>query len=174
MGIAVFGGGRFEESVLIGFSICLRILEGVLALRERREIETWLAASKLPLILPKDHAAARLLGSVSFNSESSDLLVRAKALEVVGLVFGDALENENEAFALRGTSSCEARMRRFMDMVTIGELEGVSIELLANTCGCSPRHANRVFRRCFGGSLHDTQAEIQQKRNSVFPLVEFL
>ncbi len=159
--------GRFEESVLVGFVLCPFWLEGLLTLKEKMLLENWLNSLKYPHFIQRDHAAAQFLSvidSVDSLGDPSELPARIKALEVLALLLGEIKLTQEDLLNGRALTSCEARMRRFFDALTVLELRALSLERVAESCGCSSRHAGRVFRRCFGSSFRTKQTDIRMEK----------
>ena len=160
-------GGRFDESSLVGFVVCLYWLEGLLTVREKMSLESWFGTLKFPHTMPSDHAAVEFLARVDLLNaleDPNDLPARIKSLEVLALLLKEIENGRGEASNSGAFASCESRMRQFFDVLTVLELRALSLDRVAESCGCSPRHAGRVFRRCFGASFRSKQIDIRMEK----------
>jgi AraC-like DNA-binding protein len=157
--------GRFEESELVGFSVRIKALAGVLTLDEQIHLQRWLKESELPVSLAVNHAATMVYTQLVQERLTGGLRDRARALEILAMAYSEFDEGgERVVFDDHGSNSCEARMKRFFQSLSVLEVGKLTMEQLAEVCGCTPRHAGRVFRRNFGVSLREKQNEIRMER----------
>ncbi len=167
-GAGCLRSGRFDETRLAGFVLCSSWLEGLLTLKEKMSLENWFETLSFPYMIAKNHPAAEFvheLGAKLSPGHSNDLSARIKSLEVLALLLKEIDGSRETAPPAVGVlTSCEARMRRYFDAITAVELRVLTLDSVAVSCGCSPRHAGRVFRRCFGASFRSKQAEIRMEK----------
>ncbi len=158
-------GAKYEHACVSAVTIRLEWLQGIVSFEEQRRIGQSLNALNLPFELSVDHPA-----SISFHEQLNerlgmDLGNRARAHEVFGLVlrsFGAEEWSENPDAVTGG--ACEARLTRYLSSLGFVELLDETMDHLAKHCGCSPRHAGRVFRQLYGCSLRQTQSDVRMAK----------
>lgn len=166
-GEVVFRASQIGDLQVHSFNLSPELLGGLLTLPE---IEALRAAARIEPAalrwLPATHAAAepfRLLSaSLSADAEHGDFLVRCRMLQVMAA----ALAGEMHALLPPASApqAAAVRFRELMQRMTEAELVSHAAPELAQFCGCSERHLNRLFQKFFGQSLRDRQIEVRLQR----------
>lgn len=143
------------------FRFCPEQLISLLTLAERRHLEqTALKPRVVPAKLNVDHPAARLMTEICARDPLVDgLELRAMLLRVVSLSFAwDLPQGLVPAGAYLPASK---RIQVLMTQLTETELTECSPAELADRCGCSAPHFQRLFLNYFGVSFQARQTELR-------------
>ncbi len=152
---------QINEVVLHTFSFLPELLGGFFTLAERHFFETKVAGNLTDArFLPPAHPATRRLAAIAGNSEGRQPLVRrAELLGLAVSIFNSGLAR----LRLPVTRALSAR-HRFQQLISTmpdTELVNHTPEQLAQLCGCSPRHFNRLFHQQFGSSVRARQTQLR-------------
>lgn len=153
-------GAKYEPSIVNVFSIRLEWLQGIISIEEQLQIRRSLKDLSLPAVISKNHPATQAYRSQRDELGTSDLFSRARFLEVLALLVRSRTCSMKERDGAP-SCSCEERMGRYFGSLSLLEIRDLSVSRLAQICGCSARHAGRVFRRIYGLSLRSKQVEIR-------------
>ncbi len=158
-------GAKYEKATISAFTINPEWLYGIVSIEEQQRIIQILIDLKLPTVLPEDHPATVAFRAQLYQSQSMDLCSRARALEILALVVRSSLEDESlENSRSVPACACEVRVTRRLSSLSMVELLEVSMENIAEYCGCTTRHARRVFRQIYGSSLREKQKEVRMSQ----------
>lgn len=158
---AIIRASQLTEVRLRGFAFVPENLVGFFTLAERQIFENALVANTEPVrFFPSTHPVTRRFAAlVSPNPGCTALGQRAEALGVVAAVFDPKATIRHEPEPLWASS-----IQRFQQLISVlpdVEIINYSTGELARLCGCSLRHFNYMFRKQFGASVRDRQAELR-------------
>jgi AraC-like DNA-binding protein len=136
-------------------------LLGVFSLAERLEL------SRLPdgamEIFPCDHRASQLVAQAMLpDSDEQNLVVRADLLHAALLALAGRITHRHDVHRPAATS--DQRLHELLANAPDGELLSRSVIEIAEMCGCSVRHLNRLFRSELDCNLRTAQAEARLQR----------
>lgn len=166
-GETVFRASQIGDLQLHYFDLSTDLLCGLLTLPESEALRA-AAHAKPPLLrhLPATHPAAepfrKLSESFHAESEASNLTARCRMLQIMAVALAE--EMRDTLPTLPGTQPAALRFRELIHKKTEADLVAHSPRELAQLCGCSERHLNRLFRHFFGQSLRDRQIELRLQR----------
>jgi AraC-like DNA-binding protein len=146
---------------LHSFRFCPDQLISLMTLSERRYLEQFALKPRLiPTKLSADHPAALLLGDICGRTSLAEgLELRAMLLRVVSLSFEWQPLAERPADGAYLPSS--KRIRLLMSQLTETELSEIMVEDMADRCGCSVPHFQRLFLNHFGMPFQTRQTELR-------------
>ena len=157
----VVRASQLSEAVLHGFSFEPDSLLGFFSFVEREWLESSAAGSIGSIgCLPSTHPiATEMEGLWSGSPKDCPLVERGKALVLALRIFAQFMPQQIE-LARRGAAARE----RFDEIIShMPDLELIqrSSHELAQLCGCTTRHFNRLFRIRFGKTTRVRQAELR-------------
>ncbi len=157
----VVRASQLGDVALHSFHFSPAQLCGFLTLAERHYFESRAAADKLEVqLLPSTHPVAlRFTELVARPAPRHEVLLRAEALRLVALHFGDDLAR-HRAPAVRSVSALQ-HFKEIVEKMPEAELLNYAPHELARLCGCSPRHLSRLFKEHAGISLRAEQTELR-------------
>lgn len=152
---------QLNEVVLYGFTFAPALLSGFFTLAEQHFFQIDAARMVEPVrFLPSTHPQARKMTELSSRHASAgDLMERGQLLELIIALFTEALARVPRP-ATRDISA-QNRFQQLIAQMPDIELVHHTPEELANLCGCSSRHFNRLFREHFGESPRARQTELR-------------
>jgi len=155
---------QINEVVLHGFSFSPALLCGFFTVAERQFLEQPESTTSLAVrFLPSTHPmAARFTRLAGEKPGDANLAQRVELLGLVASVLEEEIARQEHPRP-RGTSA----LRRFEQLIAHmpdSELTNHTPTQLADLCGCSARHFNRVFRSCFGISVRARQTQLRLLR----------
>ncbi len=152
---------QINEVLLHGFNFAPDLLCGFLTLTERHYFEQ--VSGQPPgevRFLPTTHAAAERFAALAAAAPAArGLARRVETLNILAAVFDEEIARHRMP-ASRSTSAGH----RFVQLITrMPDLELINHapDELAQLCGCSPRHFNRLFHKQFGTSARARQTELR-------------
>ena len=152
---------QLNEVVLHGFSFAPGLLCGFFTVGERQFLEqTDSVASLAVRFLPSTHPIAAKFALIAGEEPRDNSL--SQRVELLGMV--TSVLEEEISRQQRPRSRSTSALRRFEQMIAHMpdvEITNHTPAQLANLCGCSARHFNRVFRSCFGISVRARQTELR-------------
>jgi len=150
---------QLNPVVLRGFFFAPDLLCGFFTLAERHFFETNAARPSPARFVPSTHPVAQAFTEIARRFEPQTLSGRAAALGIVAALFDEEIAGHRVPES-GGTSA----LHRFQQLIArMPDLEMINHtpEHLAELCGCSPRHFNRLFRNHFGTSTRARQTELR-------------
>lgn len=136
-------------------------LVGVLSLTERIELSR--ISEGFTEILPSTHRASQLVAGAPLpESDEQHLLSRADLLHAALLALAGQLPHRSEASGSAATS--DQRLYQLLSRTPDGELLSREANEIAELCGCSVRHLNRLIRSELDCNLRSIQEEARLRR----------
>lgn len=157
----VVRASQLGEAMLHWFSFRLDALLGFLSVAERDWMEKSATAavgsvSCLPSTHPLAQEMATLCDEVHVECRPVE---RAKALVLAVRLLTQSMPSH--AAGLRHGGAARERFEEIVGRMPDAELIQHSSEELAQLCGCTPRHFNRLFRIRFGAPTRARQTELR-------------
>jgi AraC-like DNA-binding protein len=137
-------------------------LSGLMPIVERLPLERLVATAQARKIPKTDPVAKELGDIVSRNARRRTFFTRCRMLNLIAMIFGDALPPAPPQAA--GVTGTQQRFDEVVSGISDAELMDYSSERLAEMCGCSVRHFRRVFRQRFNTSIRAKQTELRLER----------
>lgn len=136
-------------------------LIGVFSLTERVELSR--VSEGGIEVFPADHRASQLVASAALpESDDQHLLSRADLLHAALLALAGHLPHRHEA--TRPAATSDQRLHQLLSRTPDGELLSREAGEIAELCGCSVRHLNRLIRSELDCSLRTIQEETRLRR----------
>src|SRR5262245_16830199 len=152
------------DTLMHVFSFAPDLLYGLLTLAEHRFFQSKQHQGKQAFLIPVAHPAAERFSTLADTKGwRAELTRRADALGVVAAIFLSRIKPRNTASVDTGFA-----LRRFQELIgTMVEKELLehTPEDLANICGCSVRHFNRLFLKHFGVSARRRRLDVSIRKN---------
>lgn len=163
-------GAKYESAFVNVFTIRVEWLQGIISYEEQSQIKKELRRLSLPALMPKEHPATLAFHSYVNQKQASALYARVRSLEVLASLLrikGGVSRIKDCGDSFRN-GACETKVKRIIGEIPLAEMRDLSLTRLAEDCGCSVRHAGRVFRQLFGDSLRSKQVEIRMDQATEF------
>jgi AraC-like DNA-binding protein len=157
----VIRASQLAEVVLHWFGFRPKALLGFLSVAERERIENS-ATSALGSAncLPSTHPLSTEMAALhDCRHTDSQLVKRAKTLLLALRFLAQSMPALDAA--LRRGGGAKQRFDEIISRMPDTELVQHSSQELAQLCGCTPRHFNRLFRRRFGTPTRARQTELR-------------
>jgi transcriptional regulator GlxA family with amidase domain len=149
---------QLNDVVLHCFTFSPELLCGFFSLAEQHVFRN--GNAEPVQFLPSTHPLTRRLSElVATREHDPELVQRAELLGVVAVFFSHGSFHPT-APDLR-SSSAQHRFQQIICQMPDLEIIHHSPEELAQLCGCSSRHFNRLFRKHFGESARTRQTELR-------------
>lgn len=137
-------------------------LVGLMSLSERLSLDAFTQTAQTRII-PAEHAVAREFSDLTQNSSRRrSFFYRCRILNLVAMVFGDALPQSAPPKTKVATTLL--RFEEIISRISDADLINYSSEQLAEMCGCSLRHFRRMFRAHFKTSIRAKQTELRLQK----------
>ncbi len=151
---------QLGESMLQWFSFEPGSLLGLFSLAEREWIEACPGAAVGPALwLPSTHPLAKEMAALLNDwPQECELVLRGKALVLALRVLTQSMPR---AESHRRGAAAKERFDEIISHLPDVELIQRSSHELAQLCGCTPRHFNRLFRMRFGAPTRVRQTELR-------------
>ena len=158
---AVVRASQLNEVLLHGFNFAPSALCGFFTLAERRFLDSGAAGANKPVqFLPSTHPSAQHFGNlVARQASGQDIATRAELLGLAAGFLSGGFSNPQPSPTRASTA--EERFQQVIAQMPDVEIIQRSPAELADLCGCSSRHFNRLFRQQFGQSPRCVQTELR-------------
>lgn len=156
-----FRTSRLGSARLYSFQLDQNCINGLLTVPERRFLdESARQPGNEARSIPPDHVAARLFAEACpVLANQNSLKARAWLLRIAAHCFD--WNGVPDPFEPSGFISALKRFHQVMSQFTAGELCRISTRTLAELCGCSAPHFNRLFQQEYGMSFRAKRRQMR-------------
>jgi AraC-like DNA-binding protein len=161
---ALIRASQLGEAILDMFGFAADLLLGLFTLEDRQALQLrGLKVSSVAQFLPTTHPASRrFAGLLETRASAEPLLERIELLHLALAFLCDGLERRQITPPAR--QSVRERFQEIVSRMPDLEIIQYTPEQLANLCGCSARHFNRLFQKHFGQSTRARQMELRLRK----------
>jgi len=156
---AVVRASELNEVLLRAFSFAPELLAQLFSMDPRRFLEAEGSPAGQTRFLPTTHPAARRFAALATDARKTGRLgQRAEVLRIVADVFDQT--SERHPFSPPGACA-QLRFEELVAQMPDTEIIHHTAAQLAELCGCTARHLNRLFRKRFGVPVRTRQTELR-------------
>ena len=135
-------------------------LEGFISLSDQLYFKSGVEKTGItPQLLPPGHPLAQQFPPLPEASATPNLPLRSRLFQIFAEYFSQTLNPRRVEPA--AAQDAKQRLLQLIENLTEAELPDWSIDRLAQTLHCSPRHASRLFTELFGVPFRTKQTELR-------------